>query len=600
MKKLLLFLFLLPVFAFAQTINYNGTQWNNQTITLPAGQTYTGGYIGGMTANFVLDLNDANFTGTLTIGPGAHVTIKRGHWNNVINVSCLFFQGNQAYFTESDCTFINCGTVHDANDNGAIYDGTTASLKWSFCTFTRDTVLRSGLFIQGTYASGYKPISYMDTTLITYCQFISTKSNGTEVRGTFLRMGFKNNYILYTDNNGVNNVLGDVGVLYISGSVVCVNNYMRGGRGYISREWHMGRDNTLAVSWYVNNIRLGTNTYGFVDTRSDIKDSSFSRRGGFIYVINNSCANQGDVINFWSPVDVAGELTASTAPNLRVIVKYNLGVNFTLRGKTPMVADQSNGTWLNTDSSNNIYYASQSGQSIIDTITGAKTNLVPSNVGANLVAGNAPPSLSVYPAGTTTITAPTNSINFTSSASDIDGTVVSYQWSKISGPGTVTFSSATSASTNALFSSLGTYVVRINVTDNSGNQTNQDETVIYQNPTNQKPIVTVNQVNPNAVYLPTNYVLIQSTAQDPDGTIVSDVWTVKSTPAGAASPGSTGSGDNITFTGLVAGSYVFTRTATDNNGAVGFADVMIQVVAQVNVNSNLLILQGGGGKIIFK
>ena len=45
----------------------------------------------------------------------------------------------------------------------------------------------------------------------------------------------------------------------------------------------------------------------------------------------------------------------------------------------------------------------------------------------------------------------------------------SYQWSKVSGPGTVTFGSATALSTTISASTSGTYVIQFSVSDNAGN-----------------------------------------------------------------------------------------------------------------------------------
>ena len=50
---------------------------------------------------------------------------------------------------------------------------------------------------------------------------------------------------------------------------------------------------------------------------------------------------------------------------------------------------------------------------------------------------------------------------------------VTAQWSKTSGPGTVTFADANAAATTATFSQSGTYVLRL--TANDGNKTAYDD-----------------------------------------------------------------------------------------------------------------------------
>lgn len=80
--------------------------------------------------------------------------------------------------------------------------------------------------------------------------------------------------------------------------------------------------------------------------------------------------------------------------------------------------------------------------------------------------GNASPTVN---AGVDqTITLPTSSVSFSSSASDPDGTISTYAWSKISGPGTQTITSPATATTNVNGLQQGTYIFRITVTDNGG------------------------------------------------------------------------------------------------------------------------------------
>jgi hypothetical protein len=89
---------------------------------------------------------------------------------------------------------------------------------------------------------------------------------------------------------------------------------------------------------------------------------------------------------------------------------------------------------------------------------------------------NQPPAVNAGTDGT--ITLPTNVIN-------VDGTVtddglpsgsVTTTWSKVSGPGTVTFGSASAVDTTATFSVAGNYVLRLTATD--GALSGQDEVTI--------------------------------------------------------------------------------------------------------------------------
>ncbi|OHA30762.1 MAG: hypothetical protein A3B11_02110 [Candidatus Taylorbacteria bacterium RIFCSPLOWO2_01_FULL_44_26] len=73
----------------------------------------------------------------------------------------------------------------------------------------------------------------------------------------------------------------------------------------------------------------------------------------------------------------------------------------------------------------------------------------------------------IAPISNQTITLPSTA-SLTTTATDDGlptGSTLSYQWTKQSGPGTVTFSSPTSPNTTALFSQSGTYILRLSVSD---------------------------------------------------------------------------------------------------------------------------------------
>jgi hypothetical protein len=63
------------------------------------------------------------------------------------------------------------------------------------------------------------------------------------------------------------------------------------------------------------------------------------------------------------------------------------------------------------------------------------------------------------------------------SGSDADGTIASYQWTKISGPSQYSIVSATQAQTTVNNLSQGTYQFVLTVTDNQGAKGNDTVTV---------------------------------------------------------------------------------------------------------------------------
>jgi hypothetical protein len=101
---------------------------------------------------------------------------------------------------------------------------------------------------------------------------------------------------------------------------------------------------------------------------------------------------------------------------------------------------------------------------------------------------NRPPTVDAGAAQT--ITLPTNTVNLNGAASDDglpQGSTLSVSWSKVSGPGTVTFSAATSTSTDATFSVAGTYVLRLTASDTQ--LTSSDTVTITVVSSNQPPTV---------------------------------------------------------------------------------------------------------------
>ncbi len=67
-----------------------------------------------------------------------------------------------------------------------------------------------------------------------------------------------------------------------------------------------------------------------------------------------------------------------------------------------------------------------------------------------------------------TITLPTNSVTLNGSGTDADGTIASYQWTKVAGPSQFTITNSSSSQT--IFKNLveGEYTLVLRVTDNKG------------------------------------------------------------------------------------------------------------------------------------
>jgi dienelactone hydrolase len=192
----------------------------------------------------------------------------------------------------------------------------------------------------------------------------------------------------------------------------------------------------------------------------------------------------------------------------------------------------------------------------------------------NLAAKNASP---VCNAGVDqTITRPSSSITATGTASDQDGTIVSYKWSKLSGPNAV-LANTTTPTFTASSLVLGTYVFRLTVTDNIGAKKSDDMQVIVNN---AAPVV--NAGTDKLVKLPTTSATLIGSATDADGTISSYSWTKVS----GASCSMTGTTTNTLKLGsLASGTYVFRLASTDDLGATGYDDITVTIDAPPTVNA---------------
>lgn len=98
------------------------------------------------------------------------------------------------------------------------------------------------------------------------------------------------------------------------------------------------------------------------------------------------------------------------------------------------------------------------------------------------------------------ITLPTDTVTLTGSATDIDGTVVAYLWSQVSGPSQSTIINPGSPSPLIKNGVAGRYVFQLTVTDNKG-ATGKDTTSVTINPAVIKNLTVEPSRNPNEIEL---------------------------------------------------------------------------------------------------
>jgi hypothetical protein len=154
--------------------------------------------------------------------------------------------------------------------------------------------------------------------------------------------------------------------------------------------------------------------------------------------------------------------------------------------------------------------------------------------------------------------------------------VVTTTWSKVSGPGTVTFANANALSTTATFSVAGAYVLRLTASDSAlFGSDDVTITVSSGSPSNQAPVVDAgaNQT----ITLPAQASLSGTVTDDglpnPPG-VVTTTWSKVSGPGTVTFANANALSTTATFS--VAGVYVLRLTASDS-ALSGSDDVTITV-----------------------
>lgn len=194
---------------------------------------------------------------------------------------------------------------------------------------------------------------------------------------------------------------------------------------------------------------------------------------------------------------------------------------------------------------------------------------------ASLTTPNVAPVASIK--SVSPITLPTNSIVLDGSgSSDKDGSIKSYAWSYVSGPTGYSLSNTTTSKATASNLVAGTYVFKLVVTDNSGATTSSTVSVNV----NVAPSATVSGAG--SITLPVNSISLDgSLSKDADGSIKSYAWTYVSGPSGYVIGTPTSAKTSIS--NLIAGSYVFKLTVTDDKGGQGSATKSVTVNSIPNV-----------------
>lgn len=178
-----------------------------------------------------------------------------------------------------------------------------------------------------------------------------------------------------------------------------------------------------------------------------------------------------------------------------------------------------------------------------------------------------------------TIQLPTETVTLDGSSSeDPDGTILTYKWEQVSGPGTAIIGGADSAVATVSGFIEGEYVFKLTVTDNDGASDEDTVTLKVLAQQNVPPEAVAFTDTPVVVLGPNGATafLIGDQSFDPDGTITTFAWTLKSGPSTAVAiekPDS--SSTNVNF--FAAGVFIFNLTVKDDKGATGTTELTVVV-----------------------
>ena len=169
------------------------------------------------------------------------------------------------------------------------------------------------------------------------------------------------------------------------------------------------------------------------------------------------------------------------------------------------------------------------------------------------------------------ITLPTNEVYIQGTASDSDGNIASYTWTKTSG-GTASLSGNYTSKLRAYNLAQGTYYFRLTVKDNDGAVKYDDVKVNVSSSTTSNIVPIANAGTDKTTS--SSSIKLYGSGTDNDGQIVSYKW-VKTSGAAVSMTNATTSA--VTINGMVSGKYFFRLWVTDDKGASDYDDMLVTV-----------------------
>ena len=343
---------------------------------------------------------------------------------------------------------------------------------------------------------------------------------------------------------------------------------------------------TLSTNWTTVS---GPGTVSFINASSPVTGAVFTTAGTYVLRLiasDGDLSTSDDVTVIVNPINQAPVVSAGATQTITYPAAATLNGTATDDGQPP--GSTLSIVWAKVTGPGSVTFANPSAASTTATFSVPGTYLLrltaddseyasSSDVTVTVNAPNNTPPV-VNAGNDQTISLPTDTVNLTGTVTDDGfpvGSTLSINWTTTSGPGTVTFGNANSATTTAQFSSTGTYVLRLTASD--GEWTVSDEVVITLTPANQAP--TANAGADQTILL-SQQALLNGTVSDdglPFGSSLTTTWSAISGPGTVtfANPNVTVTTATFSATGV----YVLRLTASD--GSLSASD---DVTITVNEN----------------
>jgi len=325
---------------------------------------------------------------------------------------------------------------------------------------------------------------------------------------------------------------------------------------------------TLTIGW---SKFSGPGTVTFGNAASASTTASFSQAGTYVLRLT-----AGDT-EFTASDDVTVTVNAanlaplvSAGSDLTITLPNSATLNGTVTDDGLPVGSTLTITWSKFSGPGTVTFTNPNAASTTASFTQAGTYVlrlsandtqfpVSDDVTVTVNAANIAPAVNAGP--DQTITLPNNAtLNGTVTDDGLPvGATLTITWSKVSGPGTVTFANADAASTTATFSQAGTYVLRLSVSDTQ--LTTSDEVTVTVNPPNIAPAV---NAGPDlTVNLPDCATLNGTVTDDglPVGATLTITWSKSSGPGTVTFANANAASTTACFS--ASGTYVLRLTASD-------------------------------------